>query len=41
MAMTILFVDDAATMLMSLKTALALNGFQVETANNGLPAWTS
>jgi two-component system chemotaxis response regulator CheY len=35
MAMTILVVDDSATMVMSLKTTLAMNGFQVETANNG------
>jgi len=35
MAMTILIVDDSATMVMSLKTTLAMNGFQVETANNG------
>ena len=35
MAMTILVVDDSATMVMSLKTTLSLNGFQVETANNG------
>ena len=38
MPMTILVVDDSATMLMSLKTTLSLNGFQVETANNGLSA---
>ena len=35
MAMTILVVDDSATMVMSLKTTLAMNGFKVETANNG------
>jgi two-component system chemotaxis response regulator CheY len=35
MAMTVLIVDDSATMLMSLKTTLAMNGFKVETANNG------
>jgi two-component system chemotaxis response regulator CheY len=35
MAMTILVVDDSATMVMSLKTTLSLNGFLVETANNG------
>jgi two-component system chemotaxis response regulator CheY len=38
MAMTILVVDDSATMVMSLKTTLALNGFAVETANNGQAA---
>jgi len=36
--MTILVVDDSATMVMSLKTTLALNGFAVETANNGQAA---
>ena len=35
MAKTILIVDDSATMLMSLKSALSLGGFQVETATNG------
>ena len=35
MAMTILVVDDSVTMVMSLKTTLAMNGFEVETANNG------
>jgi two-component system chemotaxis response regulator CheY len=34
-AKTILIVDDSATMLMSLKSALSLGGFQVETATNG------
>jgi two-component system chemotaxis response regulator CheY len=38
MALTILVVDDSVTMVMSLKTTLALNGFQVETANNGQAA---
>ena len=38
MAMTILVVDDSVTMLMSLKTSLAMNGFQVETANHGQAA---
>jgi two-component system chemotaxis response regulator CheY len=33
--MTILIVDDSATMLMSLKSALSIGGFQVETASNG------
>ena len=35
MAKTILVVDDSATMLMSLKTTLAMGGYQVETARNG------
>jgi two-component system chemotaxis response regulator CheY len=35
MAMTILVVDDSTTILMSLKTTLTMNGFVVETANNG------
>jgi two-component system chemotaxis response regulator CheY len=35
MAITILVVDDSATMVMSLKTALTMNGFNVETASNG------
>lgn len=35
MAKTILIVDDSVTMLMSLKTALSMGGFEVETANNG------
>jgi two-component system chemotaxis response regulator CheY len=38
MAMTILIVDDSMTMLMSLKTTLAMSGFKVETANNGQEA---
>ena len=38
MAMTILVVDDSATMVMSLKTILAMSGFAVETANNGQAA---
>jgi len=38
MAMTILVVDDSVTMVMSLKTTLSMNGFQVETANNGQAA---
>ena len=31
MAMTILVVDDSATMVMSLKTTLTMHGFAVET----------
>jgi two-component system chemotaxis response regulator CheY len=38
MAMRILVVDDSITMVMSLKTTLAMNGFEVETANNGQAA---
>jgi two-component system chemotaxis response regulator CheY len=38
MATTILIVDDSATMLMSLKTGLTLNGFKVEAANCGQAA---
>jgi two-component system chemotaxis response regulator CheY len=38
MAKTILIVDDSATMLMSLKSSLAIGGFQVETASNGQQA---
>src|ERR1035437_1593956 len=38
MAITILIVDDSATMLMSLKSALSIGGFQVETASNGQQA---
>jgi two-component system chemotaxis response regulator CheY len=33
--MKILVVDDSVTMVMSLKTTLTMNGFEVETANNG------
>ena len=35
MARTVLVVDDSVTMVMSLKTTLAMNGFEVETASNG------
>jgi two-component system chemotaxis response regulator CheY len=35
MAMTILIVDDSATMLMSLKMSLSISGFVVEQANSG------
>jgi two-component system chemotaxis response regulator CheY len=37
-AMKILVVDDSATMVLSLKTTLTMNGFEVETANNGQAA---
>jgi len=35
MAMTVLIVDDSATMIMSLETMLVMNGFKVENAKNG------
>ncbi len=38
MAMTVLVVDDSVTMVMSLKTTLTMNGYQVETASNGREA---
>jgi two-component system chemotaxis response regulator CheY len=38
MAMKILVVDDSATMVMSLKATLSMNGFEVETASNGQAA---
>jgi len=38
MAITVLIVDDSVTMLMSLKTSLSMNGYTVETANNGQAA---
>ena len=38
MAKTILIVDDSATMLMSVKATLEMNGFNVETAGDGLLA---
>jgi two-component system chemotaxis response regulator CheY len=38
MAATILVVDDSVTMLMSLKAALSMNGFVVETAGHGQAA---
>src|SRR5579862_9741696 len=34
MAITVLVVDDSVTMVLSLKTTLSMNGFQVETAGN-------
>lgn len=38
MAKSILVVDDSLTMVMSLKTTLTMNGFEVETAQNGKQA---
>jgi two-component system chemotaxis response regulator CheY len=38
MAMKVLVVDDSITMVMSLKTTLSMNGFEVETAANGQQA---
>lgn len=38
MAKTIFVVDDSATMLMSLKSSLEMNGFKVSTAKDGLDA---
>lgn len=38
MAKTIFLVDDSATMLMSVKATLSMNGFSVETASDGLQA---
>ncbi len=38
MSRTILIVDDSATMLLSVKTTLEMNGFRVETANDGVRA---
>ena len=38
MAKTILVVDDSVTMVLSLKATLTMNGFEVETANNGQAA---
>ncbi|NBC49962.1 MAG: response regulator [Gammaproteobacteria bacterium] len=38
MSKTILVVDDAATMVMSLKSSLEIAGFKVETANDGVQA---
>ena len=38
MAMKVLVVDDSITMVMSLKTTLDMNGFEVETAGNGQAA---
>lgn len=40
MAKTIMIVDDSATMVMSVKSTLEMNGFKVETAGDGLAALT-
>lgn len=36
----ILIVDDSATMLMSVRSTLQMNGFQVESASDGVQALT-
>lgn len=38
MAKTILIVDDSATMIMSVKSTLQMNGYTVETASDGVQA---
>lgn len=38
MAKTILIVDDSATMIMSVKSTLTMNGYNVETAEDGVKA---
>lgn len=38
MAKTIMIVDDSATMLMSLRSTLEMNGYNVETASDGQAA---
>ena len=38
MGKTILIVDDSATMILSVKSTLEMNGFSVETANDGVQA---
>ena len=38
MAKTIMIVDDSATMLLSLRSTLEMNGFQVEAASDGQAA---
>jgi two-component system chemotaxis response regulator CheY len=40
MAKTILIVDDSPTMTMSVKATLQMNGFVVQTADDGLKALT-
>jgi two-component system chemotaxis response regulator CheY len=36
MTKTILIVDDSATMVMSVRATLEINGFKVETAGDGV-----
>ena len=38
MAKVVMIVDDSQTIIMSLKATLEMNGFKVETANDGLQA---
>ena len=38
MAKTILIVDDSATMVLSVKSTLEMNGFTVDTASDGVQA---
>ncbi|WP_300432745.1 response regulator [Thalassolituus sp.] len=38
MSKTIFVVDDSATMLMSVRASLEMNGFKVETASDGVQA---
>jgi two-component system chemotaxis response regulator CheY len=38
MGKTILIVDDSATMILSVQSTLEMNGFSVETANDGVQA---
>ena len=38
MTKTILIVDDSATMVMSVRSTLEMNGFKVETASDGVAA---
>ncbi|MBK1719073.1 response regulator [Thiocystis violacea] len=40
MSKTIMIVDDSATMVLSLKSTLEMNGFKVETAGDGVQALT-
>jgi two-component system chemotaxis response regulator CheY len=40
MAKTILIVDDSLTMTMSVKATLQMNGFEVQTAGDGVQALT-
>jgi two-component system chemotaxis response regulator CheY len=40
MAIVIMIVDDSATMTLSVKSTLEMNGFKVETASDGVQALT-